>query len=634
MARLTLEMRAGLIRRRAVDFGTLFLLCALVGIIAGLGAAGFHYLLQLSQHLFMDGLAGYRPPGPLGEEPLFAPTDHPFRRWVLFLLPAAGGLASGAFVYWLAPEAEGHGTDAAIDAYHHKKGAIRARVPFVKTIASAITIGTGGSAGREGPIAQIGAGLGSNLALWLGLSTQQRRILLAAGLGAGIGAIFRAPLAGALFAGEVLYRGVDIEFEVITPAILASIVGYSTFGLMFGWQPLFATPNFAFRNPAELGPYLVLALFIALAGRGYAVVFYRIRDGFRALQIPQWLKPAVGGLGVGAISLVMPGALSTGFGVVQEAFQGHATAGFLFAVGVAKILATGLTVGSGGSGGVFGPAVVIGGALGGSVGVVFHHWWPYLVPDPGAFAMVGMAGFFASAAHVPISTVIMVSELTGNYGLLVPSMFVCIAGTLLVRNKTIYEQQLPSRADSPAHRREAILSILERLRVDDLLSLRPGTPPPTLQESTPLAAVLSAFASSSVPSMPVVDESGRLTGQINREVVQQLLGSTATPSNLVLARDIAAPVATITRGQSVYDALRTLSSRNLNGLLVLGDSTPSRVEAVLTPGDINAIYDEFLEEMGPDEPGGLTHYVKRWLSQAREEKEASQRAAAGGPAGR
>ncbi len=176
----------------------------IIGIIAGLGSIVFHYLCIFGMHYFMDLLAGYRPPSPAGEHHILPPTATSFNRYVLLILPALGGIISGWLVYTFAPEAEGHGTDAAIDAYHNKGGAIRGRVPIIKTIASAITLTTGGSGGREGPIAQIGAGFGSFLATRLKLSDRDRRIMMAAGIGAGVGSIFRAPLAGALFAAAVL----------------------------------------------------------------------------------------------------------------------------------------------------------------------------------------------------------------------------------------------------------------------------------------------------------------------------------------------------------------------------------------------------------------------------------------------
>jgi len=608
-------------RSHFVNFGTLLIICAAVGVIAGLGAAGFHYLLAFAKHLFLDGMAGYHPSGPAGEVPLFVESSRPLSRWVLFGLPALGGLVSGAVVYLLAPEAEGHGTDAAIDAYHFHDGKIRARVPFVKSLASAITMGTGGSAGREGPIAQIGAGLGSNIAGWLGLSARQRRTLMVAGMGAGIGAIFRAPLAGALFAAEVLYREMDMEPEVVAPAILSSIVAYSTFGSIFGWRALFDTPAFRFRTPLELGPYLVLGLVVALGGRTYPQVFYGIRNWFHTLAMPNWLKPALGGLIVGVIGLVVPDSLSTGFGVVQHAFQGQGTVIGLLVIAAAKMVTTSFTVGSGGSGGVFGPAVVIGGALGGAVGLVFHAWQPALVPEPGAFAMVGMAGFFSAAAHVPISTVIMVSEMTGNYHLLVPTMFVCMLGMLLVRRHTIYEKQLPSRTSSPAQQRQIIRTLLERTTVGDILELRPSAPPEPVSERTKLPVVIERFASTGLTCLPVVGEDGTLSGVVSFQAVQQAFSSRAALANLIVAQDLATPAVTVTADQSLYSALSKMSTSDSKELLVIEEQdAKSKVVAILTSGDINAIYDEQILNPPKQEPtagASVLHAIRRWYPKGR-----------------
>jgi len=233
----------------SIGKGEIVGLLAAIGIIAGLGSVVFHTLCVLGSHYFLDMIAGYRPLQPAGEHHLLPPTHTPFNRWLLLILPAIGGIFSGWIVYTFAPEAEGHGTDAAIEAYHRKGGFIRARVPFIKTIASAITLTTGGSGGREGPIAQIGAGFGSFLATKLNLSDRERRIMMAAGVSAGVGSIFRAPLAGALFAAEVLYKDPELESEIIIPAGLSSVVAYCVFCLVYGWGSLFNSPDFTFTNP-------------------------------------------------------------------------------------------------------------------------------------------------------------------------------------------------------------------------------------------------------------------------------------------------------------------------------------------------------------------------------------------------
>ena len=253
-------------RRRIKTQARLLGLSLVVGVISGLGAIVFYAACQLVFHVALDGLVGYRPSSPGGEMALFEDTTTTFRPWLLLIVPTVGGLLSGWIVFTFAPEAEGHGTDSAIAAYHYHQGQIRTRVPLIKIISSALTISTGGSGGREGPIAQIGGGFGSFLGSTLRLRPAVRRILMAAGMGAGVAAIFRLPLAGALFAAEVLYRSPDFESEVIMPSALASISAYCTFGLAFGWTPLFSLPPevlnaLTFNNPIELISYTILALF-------------------------------------------------------------------------------------------------------------------------------------------------------------------------------------------------------------------------------------------------------------------------------------------------------------------------------------------------------------------------------------
>ena len=238
------------------------------------------------------------------------------RPWLLPIITTAGGLVAGIIVFNLAPEAEGHGTDAAIAAFHQGQP-IRARIPLIKLVASAITIGSGGSAGREGPSAQISAGFGSLLGTWLHLDLQDQRIAIATGIGSGIGAIFRAPLGGAVLAAEILYKH-DLEIEAIIPALMASIVGYSVFGIWSGWNPIFgAQGNLAFTSPPQLLYYVVLGLLCGLVGFLYARGFYGLTHIFHELPLPNWIKPAIGGLCVGLIRLILPQALGMGYGWVQ-----------------------------------------------------------------------------------------------------------------------------------------------------------------------------------------------------------------------------------------------------------------------------------------------------------------------------
>ncbi len=575
------------------------LLSVAVGVVAGLGAIAFFYMLDGATWLFQDCLAGYSPPGPGGEGDLFPALHREFNRWVLFVLPALGGLASGYVVYRFAPEAEGHGTDAAIEAYHHKAGKVRARIPFVKAIASAITIGTGGSGGREGPIAQIGSGFGSMLATALRLSPRERRILMAAGMAGGVGAIFHAPMAGAIFAAEVLYRDLELEYEVLIPAIISSIIAYAVFALQFGWDPLFVTPGFVFERPSHLIFYIVLALAVAAGAVAYIKVFYGVHRLFKRWSIPNYFKPAVGGLVVGAIGLFLPQALGTGYGSIQKALAtgtglestfGSIGVGLLLAIFAGKIVTTAFSIGSGGSGGVFGPAVVIGGALGGVVGQTLNHVFPGAGIQPGAFVVVGMAGFFAAAANTPISTIIMVSEMTGNYHLLVPSMWVCILAYLLVRRHSLYERQLKNRFEAPNHLGNMMEAVLKNVRVADVLARRLTARAFTVPSRTRLGELMTHFANLEQSSFPVVDDEGHLIGIVKGRELRSVIGGDAMLAQTIIAEDIMRPPVTIRESDSLLKAVRLMADNDVEELVVVSAIDPNRLLTTLSHGNIVAAY--------------------------------------------
>ena len=325
--------------------GRWFILGSAVGTVAGIGAIIFFLMLQGCEYMFLDNFVGLRVGETAGEPAFFGHATTEFKRWLLLIVPALGGLVSGYIVFKFAPEASGHGTDAAIKAIHNKNGSIRWQVPIVKTIASAITIGTGGSGGREGPIAQIGAGFASFFGNFLKLTDREKRILTAAGMGAGIGAIFRSPLAGAIFASEVLYSSSDMEYEALLPSTITSIIAYSIFCSFFGWEPLFGTPDFEFRNPAELLGYTALGFACAGFGWFYVNTFYRIHDIFHDMKMPNYIKPAIGGLLTGCIGFFIPQALTGSYPQIELAMQNQLGIIFLLLLIFAKIYATSFSTG-------------------------------------------------------------------------------------------------------------------------------------------------------------------------------------------------------------------------------------------------------------------------------------------------
>ncbi len=386
-------------------------IASLIGLAAGLGAIVFFAAIQWCTSFFQGTLLGYVAPSPLGEGT--AEPTAMLRPWLLPVVVGVGGLLSGLIVFSLAPEAEGHGTDSATAAYHYHEGFIRPRVPLVKLVASAIAIGAGGSAGREGPTAQISAGFGSLLGRWLGLNARDRRIAVAAGIGAGIGAIFRAPLGGAVLAAEILYKD-DLEPEALVPGLIASIVGYTIFGAWSGWTPIFGDQQaLAFEQPIQLVYYAVLGLACGLVGVLYSSTLYGTTAAFHRLGLPRALKPALGGVLVGALGLAVPQALGMGYGWVQAGMDQRLLGLPLWLVLIipfAKIVATSLSVGSGGSGGIFGPGMVIGGLLGASFWRLTYGLLPGVPPTAAPFVIVAMMALFGGIAHAPLAVMLMVGE--------------------------------------------------------------------------------------------------------------------------------------------------------------------------------------------------------------------------------
>jgi CIC family chloride channel protein len=535
-----------------------------IGLVAGLGAIVFYLAIDWSTHVFLGQLVGYLPPSPSGEgAPVLRAMDRP---WLLPLVVGLGGLLSGLIVFNLAPEAEGHGTDAAIAAIHHRQGRVRARIPPIKLIASAITIGSGGSGGREGPAAQISAGFGSLLGQWLRLNPLDRRIAVAAGMGAGIGAIFRAPLGGALMGAEILYLH-DLEVEAIIPALIASIVGYTVYGAYFGYAPIFgAQPELALGAPVQLLYYAVLGVMAGLGGILYARVFYGTTAVFHRLRLPLWLKPAIGGVLVGGMALVIPGALHMGYGWVQLSMGTDLLGLPLWMVVLlpfAKIVSTSLSIGSGGSGGIFGPGMVIGGMLGATFWRLASGVLPSMPQTPAPFVIVGMMALFGGIAHAPLAVMLMVAEMTGNLSMLAPAMVAVGVSTALVGDTTIYRSQLANRARAPAHRVQFAFPLLSSLLVRDAL-----TPPrATVRVTTSARDALALLGEQRALVLAVVDEHDRFAGIVTRPRLERI--AEAERATVPVQHLLATHLEPLTPEQPLDDALEQLADHSLPWLPVV-----------------------------------------------------------------
>jgi len=519
----------------------------------------------------------YYPPAPGGELEIPNPGIDP---QLLFLpiVTTIGGLISGVLVYVWAPEAEGHGTDAVIDAFHNLRGKIRKRIPIIKTLSSVAIIGSGGSAGREGPIAQIGAGFGSWVTSFLHLSERDRRIAVICGAAGGIGSIFKAPLGGAIFSIEVLYHR-DFEAEALVPSFISSMVAYSIYAPFAGFQSIFDTPYFAFLSIESLVFYAILGMLAAPLARFYVKFFYGLRDLFARIKISNIFKPAIGGLLLGSIGIFMPEILGPGYGWLQMAMEGKLMILFMLILIGAKILATSLTISSGGSGGVFAPSLFIGGMLGGAFGEIAVKLFPNIDMNPGAFVLVGMAAFFSGAAKVPIASIIMVSEMTGDYFILPPLMLACTLSYLFSGEESIYENQVPTKADSPVHRGKFTIDLLEKIRVRMVMT----TNVITVSPDDTVYKVSRLIGETGHLGYPVLD-GDKLVGMVTYADVIRVPVSKA--ENTKVREIMSTRLVYVNPEDRLNDALRKMHECKHGHLPVVDIEDPKKLLGIITKSDL------------------------------------------------
>ncbi|WP_291329796.1 chloride channel protein [Desulfovibrio sp. UCD-KL4C] len=557
-----------------------------VGVVAGVGAVFFDRLLDNALEFFVRLPICFFEPN-VGNPLDINVATTGFSLWII-PIATLGGLLSGLLVFNIAPETEGHGTDAMIESFHLQGGFTRKRAPFIKIIASALTIGSGGSAGKEGPIAQIGSGFGSLLATWLNLKPRERRVLLLAGAAGGIGAIFQAPLGAALFVPGVLYRETEYEYEAILPCIISSIMAHAVFSEIYGRHALFHPGNVAFDMPVELIPYAIFGIVCAFVGFIYIKFFYGMRDYFfEKLPMPQMFRPAIGGFMLGCIAYFYPQIIDGGYVWIQLALDGQMIWTTMLVLVFVKIIATSCTISSGGSGGVFGPSVFIGAMLGGAFGGIGHMIAPNWIVNPNSFILVGMGGFFAGVAKVPIASIIMACEMSSSYTLLVPLMLVSTISYLILGKMSLYEKQFSSRLDSPAHINEFARGVLSALHVRDALTTKHVS---TLEENLPIGTVVKIVTNSPEPYYPVVNTDGELTGILTINDIRELMFEEGQ-SNALVAKDVASTnVITVIEEDTLQTALEKMIALNVNELPVVSSDNPKKIMSMLSKQDLITSY--------------------------------------------
>ncbi len=588
---LAQEWLARLRRSAARGSGGLTALALLTGAGAGLGAVAFRYMILGFTHLF----TGHGEYGAAGRT--INPHLPGLGIWFVVAVPVFGGLIYGPLVSRFAPEARGHGVPEVMYAVNRLGGRMRPRVPVVKSLASAVCIGSGGSVGREGPIVQIGSALGSVTGQLMRVSESHLRLLVACGAAGGISATFNAPLAGVFFALELILR--NFETRSFGLVVLSSVTADAIGRAAFGSHAFLSLPVFTFSSPLELLLYAGLGVLAT----GVGVVFIRVLYGGEDISDrvwdgrPEWLRPAVGGVLLGLLLLAVPEMYGVGYPVLALAISGHYIVLALLGLLAAKILATSLTMSIGGSGGVFAPSLFMGAMLGSAYGAIAHDVVPGVAVAAGAYGLVGMGAVFASSARAPITAVLIIFELTGDYRIILPLMIAVIVATALANHltdDTIYTLKLRRRGidiDRPQGTLMAQIGVSEAM----------GELPRLLAPEQPLRDVLERFANERAEALPVLDPDGVLLGIVTAIAVEQAIGSARDGQT---ASSLVHETPELRVDESLEDAVRALAVSDDEGLPVL-DADGGKVVGWLTHRRLLRAYHAHLEDRpGADQTAG------------------------------
>lgn len=572
---------------RAIIFRKNSILLSLItGTFTGIFAILFMYTLEFTTHLVLENFVGYIQPKAVGEGGISETYTLVFNRpYLLPLTVALGGFVSGILTYLFSPESAGIGTDSAINAYHNQKK-LSIKSSIIKLITSAITIGTGGVSGREGPIALIGAGIGSTIADLFKLTQKERRLFLAVGLGSGIAAIFKAPLAGALISGEVFFKK-DFDIEAAILSFIASITSYTIYCLVFGFNPIFSAQAPHYIKVSHLFFYIGLGVFCAIVIRLFIFTFFTICNFFNNLKIPPYIKPSLGGLIAGTIGAFIPLAIGNGYGWLQLIMDGKITDPYLITLGILGVtLGVSFTLGSGGSGGVFGPSVMIGGLTGAIYAIILNKYGNFNLHIP-SFMIVGMVSLFGGAAKAPLSTLLLIAEMTGGYSLLLPAMLSVFTAYLLSGKKSIFASQVDTRFDSPAYRDEYGIYVLEKIKVKDYMKK-----PITISPESSIEEAYSIMRKNFICGLPVV-KNGELIGIITKTDILEIPSSERSKRKVeeLMNKNLI----TVTESDTLAYALELMVNNGIGRLPVVKKGDRKKLVGIIARADIGKAMREYLK---------------------------------------
>ena len=550
-------------------------LAVIVGMAAGFGAVGFRHLINFFQSV------AYGSPDELLEVVKTIPWH--IKIWI----PALGGVIVGPLVYFLAREAKGHGVPEVMEAVALKGGVIRKRVVLVKTLASAISISTGGSVGREGPIVQIGSAIGSTLGQALKVSADRMRTLVGCGAAAGIAATFNAPIAGSMFALEVVLG--DFGLATFSPIVISSVVATVVSRAYLGDTPAFIVPAYELVSAWEMPMYLVLGLFCAAVGVLFTKTLYRVEDLFDNVRFPEYFKAVMGGMLLGALGLFFPQVLGVGYGAMDMVLMQQISLWLMLVLVVVKVFATSITIGSGGSGGIFAPSLFLGAMAGGFFGTVVHTLFPTITASPGAYSIVGMGAVVAATTHGPLAAILILFEMTGDYKIILPLMFSCIVGTIAgsqLLKDSIYTLKLARRGIDIKEGKE--VNILKSMHVKEIMSHRVETIP----EGCALVTMTDIIAKSKYNSFPVLDADNKLAGILSFNDYSEAIFDEDL-KHLIVARDLAtSDVVTVSTNDNLYTALEKISRKDYTTLPVVSENDSGQLVGIISRRDIIGAYDK------------------------------------------
>ena len=564
----------------------LSIVAIVIGILGGYGALLFRYAIKATQYVFYQNS---------GDFLTFANT---LPAHLKILLPALGGLIVGPLVYFGAREAKGHGVPVVMEAVALRDGHIRPRVALVTILASGITIGSGGSVGREGPIVQIGSSIGSTIGQLLKAPPLRQRTLVGCGAAAGLAATFNAPIAGALFAAEVILG--EFGLSTFSPVVLSSVTATTISRHYFGDFPAFIIPTYKLVSLWEFFFYTVLGVIVGLVSLLFILSVNKSEDLFDGLKMPEYLKPALGGLILGCMLIVWPNVFGVGYGTINLSLKNQLPFIILLSMVFIKILATSITVGSGGSGGIFAPSLFIGAMTGGFFGWAVHEYFPLITADSGAYALVAMGAVVAGVTHAPITAMIIIFELTSTYEIILPLMITCMLSTLIttsLKRDSIYTSKLARQGVEITQGWEQ--SVLRALKVRDVASNHFVT----IHEGMYLIDIVEILKEEDVSYLHMVGEDGRLKGIISFTDIRAALQEEGL-EYLVVARDVATTdIITITPSDSIHDALYKMGRNAISQLPVVEEDDDGKLVGTLSKKNVMAVYNKAIlgrEEMQPN----------------------------------